>query len=889
MVEKIVSPGVYSYENDQTFNPPGQSQTGLAVVGPTEKGEAFVPTDVASYTEFIAKFGAGGVSYVPQTVFSYLEAGSTVKVTRVLGNGGWSFTPSKKLAALVTPPSVSVPPTASSVLISTSSIFSSLYTASAGNEFYSRGNIIVDGDNTISFTGYPNSNSTWGTTSNRYWNSSGSSASQVVNNLVSGINAFSSYLNITASYGGGANITLTALTAGTVGNAYEYAVVDYDPFIGTIASGSFSGGVDAILTAAGKILTVFHPSLNDAPQAASLNSSAAVGSNSSFLLTLSGTGVSKQTSASLDVSSQNYITKVLGTDAHFQNASAFPHLNFQNYYSSNVSGSSAVSLVTSNTAITFTSSYSEGYDNAKTPWVLSEAGVRLFRFVHRSHGTKTNKDVKISISNIRVPAVDTQYTTFDVLVRGYNDTDAIPSIIEQYTGVTLDPNSANYILNVIGDTYSEYNSTLGKVVTQGDFPNISSYIRVEATDAVKEASVPENTKPNGFEAMYETIAGFTGYVLPAVTYRSSNSGSATFSGFDYSITDNHNYLNPVPQQATTGSNVNFTLPVNDNKFTLGFQYGTDGMNFATKKLIGSDIAANGTNVFGYDLSTSTSAGTNAYVKALSILSNNEEYFFDLLAVPGVIDQYHSAVTSVAESVCEDRTDAVYIRDIAGQNAAIPTVVSLAGGIDSSYSAAYYPWVKVKDLNSTKFIFVPPSVVVPQTFAYNDRVGAEWTAPAGVNRGVLSGVVDTNNRLKKSERDTLYEARINPITKFPNTNVLIYGQKTLQVKDTALNRLNVRRSLIAIRRYISDISKNLVFENNTIATRNRFLATVNPYLETVQNREGLYAFRVVMDDTNNTADVIDRNQLIGQIYLQPTKTAEFIILEFNVQPTGATFA
>ena len=138
------------------------------------------------------------------------------------------------------------------------------------------------------------------------------------------------------------------------------------------------------------------------------------------------------------------------------------------------------------------------------------------------------------------------------------------------------------------------------------------------------------------------------------------------------------------------------------------------------------------------------------------------------------------------------------------------------------------------------------------------------------------------------RDTLYDANINPIATFPSQGVVVFGQKTLQKRASALDRINVRRLLIALKGYISQISDNLVFEQNTNTTRNSFLSQVNPYLESVQQRQGLYAFKVVMDETNNTPDVIDRNELIGQIYIQPTKTAEFIMLDFNVLPTGATF-
>jgi phage tail sheath protein FI len=139
-----------------------------------------------------------------------------------------------------------------------------------------------------------------------------------------------------------------------------------------------------------------------------------------------------------------------------------------------------------------------------------------------------------------------------------------------------------------------------------------------------------------------------------------------------------------------------------------------------------------------------------------------------------------------------------------------------------------------------------------------------------------------------DRDALYQARINPIAKFPNSGVVIWGQKTLQVKDTALNRINVRRLLINLRTFVSNTAKNYVFENNTDATRNKLVGDIVPYMENVQLKQGLYAFRVEIDDVLNTNDVIDRNQLIGKIYISPAKGIEFILLEFNIQPTGATF-
>ena len=174
------------------------------------------------------------------------------------------------------------------------------------------------------------------------------------------------------------------------------------------------------------------------------------------------------------------------------------------------------------------------------------------------------------------------------------------------------------------------------------------------------------------------------------------------------------------------------------------------------------------------------------------------------------------------------------------------------------------------------------------YAFNDKVAAPWFAPAGLNRGGLDTVIQAARKLTHANRDTLYESNVNPIATFPGQGVVVWGQKTTQKKASALDRVNVRRLLIKVKKFIAASSRFLVFEQNNSQTRERFLNIANPYLEQVQAQSGLNAFKVVMDETNNTPDVVDRNMLYGQIFLQPTRTAEFIVLDFTIQPTGATF-
>ena len=277
-----------------------------------------------------------------------------------------------------------------------------------------------------------------------------------------------------------------------------------------------------------------------------------------------------------------------------------------------------------------------------------------------------------------------------------------------------------------------------------------------------------------------------------------------------------------------------------------------------------------------------------YTVSLQLLANRDAFRYNLITAPGLYNADYASPLSTMLNNSEFRGDNIAVIDLVKYGTGINNVVEQAGGRDTSYAAAYWPWLQTVDPDLGSLVWVPASTMMPGVYAFNDRAGEAWFAPAGLNRGGLGTVVRAERKLTNGNRDTLYSDNVNPIATFPNTGVVVFGQKTLQKKASALDRVNVRRLLIALKSFISQIADNLVFEQNTIATRNNFLSQVNPYLESVQQRQGLYAFKVVMDENNNTPDVIDRNQLIGQIFLQPTKTAEFIYLDFNILPTGATF-
>lgn len=665
-----------------------------------------------------------------------------------------------------------------------------------------------------------------------------------------------------------------------------------------------------------KLFAVVHPSSTGN----SITAITATGSAASFTITISSSANQHLTATGLSTneSSTSYFGDLLGMSP-VTTKNSFVYAIFPEA----ISGSAAnltMSAETSSVALYFKNI---GFSNAHTPWIQSQtiAGskIDLFKFHTLSDGNNANTEIKVSILNVK-PSDDVDYPwgTFSMLIRRFDDTDARIEVLEQYDNLTLDPDSPNYVARVIGNSAPYNDPNTGERYYQGDFPNRSQYVYVEMSEAV----IPNTAVPFGFGTIDSTVnVTLASLTDPSyVTSRWLNNGVSGYTtasidkryyyGWDFTDVEgtNPSYLGPIPVNAPTiqktftletlaevptaiapfSASISLTdatsLPY--RRFTVPFQGGFDGMNPARDINMGGDIVP--TNSQGFNLATSVSAGSKAYKKALDAISNPDQFDFNLLVLPGIIYEYHSYVADSALSLCEDRGDAFYIMDTVGLNATLATATGKAAEIDSNYAATYYPWLRVIDTNTNKLLWVPPSVILPEIYAYNDNVAAEWFAPAGLNRGGIASAVGVRVRLAQGSRDTLYEGKVNPIAQFPGQGICVWGQKTLQRRPSALDRVNVRRLLIAVKKYIASVSRYLVFEQNVEATRNRFLNIVNPYLASVQERSGLYAFRVIMDETNNTPDLIDRNILYGQLYLQPTRTAEFIILDFNVLPTGATF-
>jgi hypothetical protein len=806
--ERIVSPGVFTNEMDLSFLPQGIGNIGAALLGPTLKGPAFVPTVVNSFGDFVTHFGnTYEQSYLPYTAKNYLNNAGSATIVRVLGSGGYSL---KHPIALVA-------------------------------------------------TG------SWG------------------KRLIS-------FLHPTF-----------VVTTSDATSLFEKTTV------GSNNSGSF------VITISGSFSTDV----------------------SSFTNAISENGTAF--SSSINPESSAYIGDLYGYNPYGTHA-VYNYVNFKKQASASLALDAATSILIETGSAGSPWDFTTDYLAASTPWITSQkvgaTTTNLFKFHTISHGIHSNYEVKVGIANIR-PAgtiAGSEYGDFDVVVRfvdqsklpttpfTYEDEDLRPNVIESFK-CNLDPNSPKFIARVIGDRFITITDE-GKVVVNGDYSNKSKYVRVEVTEAVTNGGVSPNLVPFGFRALKSPIP--SAFTQPAAaTYVSDQTAGGAYNrrvywgfSYDFTNTDNFNYLRPLPitDNQTTGSNVDFYLgdyqqnpgasfpssavaysssidlstntALDSRKFMVPLQGGFDGHKPHLQKKLGAYIEAGNTQ--GFDISNSTSDGYTSYKKALDTISNADEFDINMIATPGILHSLHSAITNYAKDVCEDRGDAFYVMDSVGINDNIATAVATTEGFDSNYAATYYPWVKILDFDRNKPIWVPPSVVLPGVIAFNDRVSAEWFAPAGLNRGGLTEVVEVKSRLTHAERDTLYEARINPIAVFPSTGVCVWGQKTLQGRPSALDRINVRRLLIAAKKFIASSTRYLVFEQNTSQTRSRFLNIVTPYLESIQQRQGLYAFRVIMDESNNTPDIIDRNILYGQLFLQPAKTAEFIILDFNIQSTGAAF-
>jgi hypothetical protein len=342
------------------------------------------------------------------------------------------------------------------------------------------------------------------------------------------------------------------------------------------------------------------------------------------------------------------------------------------------------------------------------------------------------------------------------------------------------------------------------------------------------------------------------------------------------------------------------LDAGANRFVLPLYGGFEGVDIKQSEPFNNvTLASNAAETTNYAYYT--------IKKAIDMVADPEVIDMDLLALPGIT---HTGLTNHAINVAEDRGDCLAIIDISNaytpktestesaesRGANITTAVSnmRTRGLNSSYGACYFPWVQISDPQTSQRVWVPPSVVALGAMSYGQKTQELWFAPAGFTRGGLSEgrgglpVIAVSERLTSKERDDLYDANINPIAQFPAEGIVIFGQKTLQVTQSALDRINVRRLMIYVKREISRMAATLLFDQNVKSTWAKFTSKVSPFLGSVKSRLGLMDFKIILDDTTTTPDLIDRNIMYAKIYLKPAKAIEFIAIDFVITDSGAAF-
>ena len=870
MAETLISPGVLARENDQSQITSQPIQAGAAIVGPTVLGRKGIPKLVTSYSEYLANFGSTFTS--GSDTYTYF---TSISAYNYFNNGGTSLLVDRVNSGSFSPASSSlVSGTAESGVLESNFNMTGSATGgsggSAGNTSTNKAADSQTGDGTGATFDYVVAQTLGKLVTEDIFD-------EITTNTT--IAGAATYQDVaTTSDTSGTGLKLDVVVAGTTAPTISSATVD--------ASNKGSGYVagEIITIAAGALGTGQLITADDVLAISGGAGKTAMGAvTGPFTLSQVGavTGGDKQTGAGMSVAltngggsgaltaativniGTNYVTgnvitftqaeliaagftATVGdiiltlTSAELQDSGACTFTlvgtNIQWEPTTITVGNAAGSGYAIGDALTFTDTGTAQTDIVLTLTAADLVNTNVFTLetisegiVMNNTGTESTNGALISGSrnNVRweIQAPNTGTGTFSVIIRQGDDNEKRKSILEIFPNVSLDPKQSNYVGRIIGDKTEKLRGSGTDLYVQ----TTGSY--GNGSRYVRVSSVNLKT-PDYFDN--------SGIAKPEFAGSIPSAQSGTMGGADgIVVTDNQNYYDDINN--------------NDSQ--------------------GIDAAA-----------------MDGYTDAFNLLANKDDYKYNILTAPGLTYANAAAATPINLAIqnVQGRGDAICIIDLENYGSTVTATTATAASIDNSYAAAYWPWLQLSDPDSRQLVWVPASTLMPGVYAYNDKSAEAWFAPAGINRGGLNTVTQAERKLTQTNRDDLYTGKVNPIATFPGRGVVVFGQKTLQAQASALDRVNVRRLLIELKSYISQIADNLVFEQNTAATRNGFLAQVNPYLSSVQQRQGLYAFKVVMDASNNGPEVVDRNQMVGAIYLQPTKTAEFIYLDFNILPTGASF-
>ena len=462
-------------------------------------------------------------------------------------------------------------------------------------------------------------------------------------------------------------------------------------------------------------------------------------------------------------------------------------------------------------------------------------------------------------------------------------------------------------------SYSSTSGNEGETITLA-FPSISMRSSSidgnlsNPTDAYFGLTTTVNSSSTRFDASYQDVVRAKPADISGQTFdKGTSTVNVAFTMDDLFYASEANVMNYVSgsraaETSCTDNTGSYTAVLDRgfDRFTMPLFGGVDGFRIDEKEPLRNTF-------FGDGATGNTNYAYYSVKKALDTVADPEVVEMNMLSMPGLTN---ASLTSHVLSICEERADALGIIDLADgyvpstentETAAerlgsvSQTIAALkARGINSSYGCTYYPWLQIRDNINGALLWVPPSVAAIGTLGSSAANSEIWFAPAGFNRGGLTEgsagipVLNVRQRLTSKNRDDLYEASINPIASFPSEGIVMFGQKTLQVTPSALDRINVRRLLIFLKKEISRMSATLLFDQNVQATWNRFLSQVLPFLASVKTRLGLMDYKVVLDDTTMTPDVIDRNIMYAKIFLKPAKAIEFIALDFVITDSGASF-
>ena len=922
----FVSPGVFTSEKDLTFISQQVGVTTLGVVGETLKGPAFEPIFISNYDEYVAIFGGLSPKLLgnnkPQFEASYiakqyLTESNQLFVTRILGLTGYEAGNAWVIAA-----EANYDP--STVTTAGTSTFTASY---SGSTVYGFDNAEAQYLYTV-YGGFDTPlPAVTGTTFAipQILNKVGTSfTGGSLTGIVTSIDTLVSPISGTVS---GTVVTYVA----SAYTAYENKVLAMVRSRATVSNNQLLFNVDQSINGLVGDMT-----------------NALTNPLGSFSLTAFTSGLTSNVTydVSLDSTQRNYLPRVIGSDCGDKNTEIWVEEIYPNMLVNMINEGYILGLKSELLHFDTFNNYQQSYQTPETPWVVSELRGnhvdKLFKFVSISDGDMANQEIKISIARIDV---ETKY--FDVIVRQFYDTDANPQILERFSKCTMDPTDNNFVAQRIGTADGEY-ALQSKYIMLVINPNAPTDAFPSGFDGYRVREY-DPTNMGASDLLPPSIFYKERYDLTNDKLRKTYLGISNVKGIDQNMFNWKGYKGEKPTgvmwTATTkgfhmdsGATIagDFVVGefafrdtasvagttyenINARKFTLTPYLGFDGWNCSRENTVvprtNTDTYRVGRTGFNAGLSSgefdqiSATEGTSdyyAYLSAIRTFANPESVNINILATPGIDYQDNlGLVDETIDMVETERADSIYIVtspdrypsdnptfDLSGLGFSTPDVISAEeivdildnAGLDSNYTATYWPWIQMKDRENSVNIFLPPTLEVVKDIALTDNISFPWFATAGYTRG-RTEAIQPRIKLTEDMRDTLYEGRINPMAYFSDEGVLIWGNKNLQVRDSALDRLNIRRLLLQTRKLISAVAIRLLFEQNDQIVRNQFLNLVNPILDNIRKERGLTDFRVQL---SNDPEEIDRNELRGKIFIKPIPSLEYVILEFNVTPTGASF-